>query len=319
MGGWTRRTVLGAGMGSLLAPGLARAQPARRSRLILLGTKGGPTPGRFRAPASNLLLVDGEPFVIDAPDGVASRLVQAGVDLASLKTIFITHHHSDHNAGLGALLLLAWGSGLQTPVDIYGPAPLGRLVRSQLAANDYDMRARIREEGRPPLAPLIRPHEVRAGPVLATDKVQVRCALADHLTVPNLAWRFDTPDRSFVFSGDTRPSDALIALARGADVLVHEVMLPSALGGIVDRNAPRVIDHILRSHTTTEELGRVAAAAGVRTVVLSHLVPAFPAITDEMWIAGVRRHFAGEIIVGRDMMEIHASLVDRSRAPSKEG
>jgi len=79
---WTRRMLLGAGGAALLAPSLAKAQPRRRSRLLLLGTKGGPTPSRFRAPASNLLVVDDEPYVIDAPDGVASRLVQAGPDLA---------------------------------------------------------------------------------------------------------------------------------------------------------------------------------------------------------------------------------------------
>jgi ribonuclease BN (tRNA processing enzyme) len=118
------------------------------------------------------------------------------------------------------------------------------------------------------------------------------------------AYRFGTPDRSFVFSGDTAPSDALIALARGADVLVHEAMLESALGTITDGNAPRLMDHLLRSHTTTEQLGRVAQAAGVRTLVLSHLVPALPTFTDAMWIEGVRRHYRGRIIVGRDMMEI---------------
>jgi ribonuclease BN (tRNA processing enzyme) len=296
--------VLGAGAAGLLAPRLASAQPARRSRLVLLGTKGGPTPSRFRAPASNLLVVDGESFVIDAPDGVASRLVQAGVDLARLKTIFITHNHSDHNAGLGALLLLAWGSGLQTPVDIYGPAPLRRLVAGHLAANAYDIEVRMAEEGRPPLAPLIRVHQISDGPVMATATIRVRCARADHYRAIDYAYRFDTPDRSFVFSGDTRPSDALIALARGADVLVHEAMLESALGQIVDRNAARLMDHLLGSHTTTEQLGRIAQAAGVRTVVLSHLVPAFPTINDAMWTEGVRRHFSGEIIVGRDMMEL---------------
>jgi ribonuclease BN (tRNA processing enzyme) len=305
MTGWTRRTVLGAGVASLLAPGLARGQGQRRSRLVLLGTKGGPTPGRFRAPASNLLVVDGEPYVIDAPDGVASRLVQAGVDLARLKSVFVTHNHSDHNAGLGALLILAWGSGLQTPVDIYGPAPLRRLVAGHLAANAYDISARRAEEGRPALPPLVRTHEIRAdGTLLRTDKVHVRCARADHYTVPDYAYRFDTPDRSFVFSGDTRPSEALIELARGADILVHEAMLTSALGAITDSNAPRLMDHLVRSHTTTEQLGRIAQAAGVRTLVLSHLVPAFPTITDQMWIEGVRRHFTGEILVGRDMMEL---------------
>lgn len=301
---WTRRMLLGAGGAALLAPSLARAQPPRRSRLILLGTKGGPTPSRFRAPASNLLVVDGEPYVIDAPDGVASRLVQAGVDLARLRNVFITHNHSDHNAGLGALLILTWGAGLQTPVDIYGPAPLERLVAAHLAANAYDIEVRMDEEGRPPLVPLVHTHEITGGPVMATDKVRVRCARADHYHVVDYAYRFDTPDRSFVFSGDTRPSEALIELARGADVLVHEAMLPSALGAITDGNAPRLMDHLLRSHTTTEELGRVAQAAGVGTVVLSHLVPALPTITDDMWSEGVRRHYLGRIIVGRDMMEI---------------
>ena len=301
---YTRRALLAAGTGAVAAPLLAQAAPSRRSRLVLLGTKGGPTPSRFRAPASNLLIVDGIPFVIDCPDGVAGRLVQAGVALDTLSEIFITHHHSDHVAGLGALLSLAWGSGLRTPVRVYGPEPMARVVGAQLAANAVDVALRVREEGRPQLAPLIHAREVSAGTVLATPRVRVSCAPVDHYTVPTRAYRFDTPDRSFVFSGDTRPSDALIALARGADVLVHEVMLVEALAGISDGNAPNLMDHLLRSHSTTEEVGQVAAAAGVRTLVLSHLVPALPSITDAMWSEGVRRHFHGEIIVGRDGMEI---------------
>jgi ribonuclease BN (tRNA processing enzyme) len=301
---FTRRALLAAGTGAVAAPLLAQAVAPRRSRLILLGTKGGPTPSRFRAPASNLLIVDGAPFVIDCPDGVASRLVQAGIALDTLSDIFITHHHSDHVAGLGALLSLAWGSGLRTPVTVYGPEPMARVLEAQLAANAVDMEVRVREEGRPPLAPLIHAREVSAGPILASPRVRVSCTQVDHYTVPTRAYRFDTPDRSFVFSGDTRPSEALIALARGADVLVHEVMLLEALNQIHDANAPNLMNHVLRSHSTTEEVGRVAAAAGARTLVLSHLVPALPSITDAMWTEGVRRHFHGEIIVGRDMMEL---------------
>lgn len=302
--GWTRRALLAGGAGALATSLFAQAPAPRRSRLVLLGTKGGPTPSRFRAPASNLLVVDGRPFVVDCPDGVAERLVRAGVSLDTLSDIFISHHHSDHVAGLGALLNLAWGSGLRTPVTVYGPEPMARVLAAQLAANAVDVELRVHEEGRPPLAPLIAAREVREGAILETPQVRVRAAPVDHYTVPARAYRFDTPDRSFVFSGDTRPSDALIALARGADVLVHEVMLVGALGGINDGNAPNLMDHLLRSHTTSEELGRVAAAAGVRTLVLSHLVPALPTITDAMWTEGVRRHFHGEIIVGRDMMEI---------------
>ncbi|QDZ06405.1 MBL fold metallo-hydrolase [Sphingomonas panacisoli] len=301
-------------MAAFLAPALSQGQDInhvlgkspRKSRLVLLGTKGGPTPSRFRAPASSLLVVGEDAYVIDCPDGVAGRLVQAGVDLAKLQNIFISHHHSDHVAGLGALLVLAWGSDLQTPLTVHGPPPLKRVLDAQIAANAYDIEVRIREEGRPPLAPLISGRTLsRPGMILETPNVQVHCAFGDHYTVPSIAFRFDTPDRSIVFSGDTRPSENLIELAKGADVLVHEVMLTSALTQIASGNAPALLDHLRRSHTTTEELGRVAAAAGVKTVVLSHLVPGgIPSISDEMWLEGVRRHFRGEIIVGRDMMEI---------------
>ena len=301
--------MLGAGAAGLLAPALAWTQPRaaqRRSRLILLGTKGGPTPSPLRAPASNLLIVDGVPYVIDAPDGVAERIVRAGVPLDRIGEIFITHNHSDHSAGLGALLVLAWGSGLRTPVTVRGPAPLARLVAAHLAANDYDIGIRMSEEGRIPLAPLVSTREIGGnGLVLQTPTVRVTCALADHYHVPNYAYRFDTPDRSFVFSGDTARSDAVIALARGADLLVHEAIMLSALGPIGnDGNAPDIMDHLVHSHSSAEDVGRVAAAAGVRTVVLTHLVPAGPQVTEAMWREGVRRHFRGEVIVGRDMMEI---------------
>ena len=303
---WTRRNVMAGGAALLAAPLGAQtaSRPPRRSRLILLGTKGGPTPSPFRAPASNLLVVDGEPFVVDCPDGVAGRLVRAGVDLATIANIFITHHHSDHVAGLGALLALAWGSGLRTPVTIHGPPPMAQVLAAHLAANAVDIEVRVREEGRPSLAPLVTAREVSGGVILDSRRARVRCVAVDHYTVPAFAYRFDTPDRSFVFSGDTRPSAALIDLARGADVLVHEAMLLDALGALRDGNAPTLREHLLRSHTTTEELGRVAAAAGVRTLVMSHLVPALPRISDAMWAEGVRRAFHGEIIVGRDMMEI---------------
>ena len=121
------------------------------------------------------------------------------------------------------------------------------------------------------------------------------------------AWRFDAPDRSVVLSGDTTYSPELIMLARGADVLVHEVMHLGGLDRLLARNpnAPTLRKHLLDSHTTTEQLGRVAAEAGVRTLVLSHFVPGDdPSITDAMWIEDVRKNFPGEIVVGRDLMTI---------------
>jgi ribonuclease BN (tRNA processing enzyme) len=121
------------------------------------------------------------------------------------------------------------------------------------------------------------------------------------------AYRFDAPDRSIVISGDTQRSEALVALARGADVLVHEAMIAAGVDRLV-ANVPNASDlkrSILSHHTTAEDAGRVAQAAGVGTLVLSHLVPAEdPTISDDVWIEAARRHFRGQVIVGRDLLEV---------------
>jgi len=303
---WTRRAVLGAVAAAAALPLSAQVPaPRRRSRLILLGTKGGPTPSKVRAPNANLLIVDDKPYLIDCPDGVSRQLVLAGVDPYRVEHVFLTHLHSDHMAGLAAFFLLAWGTGLQRPLTAYGPPQLDQVVKAALDFAGPDIGYRITEEGRPDLRKLVRSREIAgAATVLDAAPVRVTSAKTDHYRVPALAYRFDTPDRSFVFSGDTAPSPALIALAKGADVLVHEVLYEDVLDRITDPNAPNLRDHLVKSHTTTEQLGRIAAEAGVKTLVLSHLVPTYPEITDEMWTAKIRRNFSGEIIVGRDLMEI---------------
>src|SRR5262249_29230985 len=121
------------------------------------------------------------------------------------------------------------------------------------------------------------------------------------------AYRFDAPDRSVVLSGDTTYSPELIALAKGADVLVHEVMLLGGLDHLLSRNpnAPTLRKHLIDSHTTTEQLGHVAAEAGVKTLVLSLWVPGdAPSTTDALWPADVQKIFSGEIVVGPDLMTI---------------
>jgi ribonuclease BN (tRNA processing enzyme) len=173
----------------------------------------------------------------------------------------------------------------------------------------YDIETRIADQGDPPLAPLIHVHELTAaGLVMQDENVKVTCALVDHPPVtPAFAYRFDSADRSIVISGDTHRSDNLVKLAQGAEILVHEAIWVPAVDGIVARSAnPALLKkHLLDSHTSVEDAGRVAAAAGVKTLVLSHLVPADdPAVTDQMWIDAARPYFKGEIIVGRDLMEL---------------
>jgi ribonuclease BN (tRNA processing enzyme) len=231
------------------------------------------------------------------------------VPLSAVRHVFITHQHSDHNADYGNLLLLAWASGLQQRVDTWGPPPLVRMTSLFFEMNAYDINTRISDEGRVPLIPLVHPHEITGGGVVIKDQnVTVTSALVEHPPVtPAFAYRFDAPDRSIVISGDTRRSDALIRLARGSDVLVHEAMYPSSIDRLVATlaNGAALKKSILSHHTSAEEVGRVAEEAGVKTLVLSHLVPAEDvSLTDQMWIDAVSRAYKGRIIVGKDLLEI---------------
>jgi ribonuclease BN (tRNA processing enzyme) len=292
-----------------LAPLRLMGGPAPRSRLILLGTAGGPTPKPDRAAPASAIVVDGVVYVIDCGNGVARQMVKAGLDLGAIRHVFVTHQHSDHNADYGNLLWLAWSARLHTRVDTWGPPPLAAMTRDFLRMNEYDIQTRIKDEGRPPLAPLIVPHELsRAGLVMRDERVKVTAALVAHPPVaPAFAYRFDCPDRSIVFSGDTRPTPALVELARGADVLVHEVMYAPALEKLIasEPNAERLREHLLASHTTTEQVGRVATEAGVKTLVLNHFVPGGdPALTDEVWRDAVASHFQGRLVIGRDLLEL---------------
>ena len=254
-------------------------------------------------------MIDGAAYVIDCGDGVARQLAFAGVPLPTLRHVFLTHQHSDHTADYGNLMWLAWAAGLRTRVDTWGPPPLEKMTRLFFEMNAADIDTRIADEGRVPLAPLVHVHELTAaGLVFQDERVKVTAALVRHPpVVPAFGYRFDTADRSIVISGDTAPSDALIALAHGADVLVHDAMFPAGVDRLVANvaNAATLKQSILSHHTSAEDAGRVAQAAGVKTLVLSHFVPPDdPAITDDMWLAAARTHFRGTVVVGKDLLEI---------------
>ena len=140
------------------------------------------------------------------------------------------------------------------------------------------------------------------------ENVEVTAALVNHPPIrPVFAYRFDTPDRLIVFSGDTTPCDGLIRLAQGADVLVQDAVYTPAVEKMcaVLPDPEKLLRHILQGHATTVQAGEIARAAGVKTLVLASLTPADdPSISDEMWIEGARAHFDGTIIVGKDLLEI---------------
>src|SRR5215510_15471278 len=279
------------------------------TRLILLGTKGGPSLGEGRKNSSTLLLISGAPYVVDCGYGASRQLKAASVAGNGPRYIFITHHHADHNLDYGPMIYNAWAAGLPVQVDAYGPPGLERITRAFFEYTRFDSDTRIDDEGRPDLRKLVSVHEFRRpGVVLQNDDVKVTCVQVRHPPIKQAyAYRFDARDRSVVISGDTTYAPELADFARGADVLVHEVMYLPGVETLLKRvsNASRLREHLMASHTTTEEVGRIAARARVKTLVLSHFVPGDdPSVTDDQWTEGVRKHFNGRVIVGKDLMEV---------------
>lgn len=300
------------GAAALAAASLSRFGFAQspRTRLVLLGTGGGPrVTAKGRAKPSTLIVANNVPCVIDCGDGVALQYVRAGFALDALRYVFITHHHSDHNLDYGNLIYAGWAAGLRTPVDAYGPPPLARMTEAYFELNRFDIETRIADEGRVDLRKLLTAHEFdRNGLVMQNADVKVTAARVRHPPIEQAyAYRFDAADRSIVVSGDTTYSPELIALAKGADVLVSDAMHLAGIENLLKKvpNAATLREHLLASHIVTEDLGKLAAEAGVKTLVLSHLVPGDdPSISDAMWTEGVRKHYGGTIVVGRDLLEV---------------
>jgi ribonuclease BN (tRNA processing enzyme) len=304
----SRRGFIGAAALAALRPLRAFAQSG--TRLVLLGTGGGPrVTAKGRAKPATLIVANGIPYVVDCGDGVALQLVRAGIALDALRYVFITHHHSDHNLDYGNLIYDAWAAGLRKPVDTYGPPPLAAMTEAYWQLNRFDIETRIADEGRVDLRKLVTAHEFeKDGQVMRNEDVRVTAARVRHPPIDNaFAYRFDCPGRSIVISGDTAYAPSLVELAKGADVLVCEAMHLGGLEALLKKvpNAATLREHLLASHTVTEEVGKMAAEAGVKTLVLSHLVPSDdPSITEEMWIEGARKYYKGTIVVGRDLLEV---------------
>lgn len=310
----TRRQFISAAAGfaayTSLVGRVAFSRQKNSTRVILLGTKGGPRVGEAgRSNPATLVLINDVPYLVDCGYGASKQLITAGVGIDRLRYLFITHHHSDHNLEFGTLIYNSWITGIPTHVDAYGPPGLTAMAADFFNYLKFDIDTRIVDEGRPDPRKLVTTHEFsKPGIVMVNDDVKVSSCLVRHPPITqSYAYRFDAKDRSVVISGDTAYAPELAEFAKGADVLVHEIMYLPGVEALVRRlpNAQRLREHLLAAHTLPEDVGKIAAQAGVKTLVLSHFVPGDVAsITDEQWAQGVRTHFKGRVIVGKDLMEI---------------
>ncbi|TPI45958.1 MBL fold metallo-hydrolase [Mesorhizobium sp. B2-9-1] len=281
-------------------------------RLVLLGSKGGPAlrPGG-PWPTSSLLELGGRTIVVDCGLGVTRGLVDAGLNLKALDLIFVTHLHSDHVLELGPLIHTAWTAGLATPVTVFGPPGTGHYWQCFCQAMEFDIEIRIIDEGRPDIRDLITVGEFGEGSVLDERGLTVTALRVDHPPVTDcFALRFEQGGKSVVFSADTAFFPPLAEFAKGADILVHEAMLEEGVERLVARtgNGARLREHLLASHSFADEAGRIASEAGVKRLVLNHLIPADdPAIGEADWTAAVRKTWSGDLTIARDGLVVGLS------------
>ena len=280
------------------------------NRIILLGTKGGPRMSKGSAwPTSSVLQMAGRIYLIDAGLGVTRQYVEAGLQLNDISNILITHHHSDHNLELGPLLHTAWTSSPLKGINIYGPPGLNALLDGFFAANEFDIETRMADEKQADIRGMIHSQEITEGHVFSDDLVEVTALRVSHPPIEHAyAYKFKSADKTVVFSGDTCYFPALGDFAKDADVLVHEAMHRGGIDALCERLKdvkPNLKAHLVASHTYTEDVGRIAAAAGVGHLMLNHFVPSDdPNLTADDFAAGVRENYDGAITVGHDLCEL---------------
>src|SRR5215471_2027133 len=298
------------------------AAASRGTRLIMLGTVAGPPPRPHRAQSSSLLIVNGALYVIDAGDGVARRIAKAGFNVRDVGTIFITHHHDDHTAGLGTLMSAAWDNQRTTPINIYGPPRTEDLVKAAVQYFTISAEIRIADGGRTiPIERLFFGHDVGPGVVYEDANIKVTAIENTHFAFHKVAaagkhksysYRFDTPGRVIVFTSDAGPFDVLVDLAKGADLLVSEAnsieqrmqdLIRSGQWQVMTaQEQARIKRQMAEGHLSMEDVGKIAARAAVKTVVLSHLT--WKADDDySTWADEVKKNFSGPVLIAKDLKE----------------
>lgn len=281
------------------------------NRLILLGTKGGPRIGKGTSwPTSNLLVVEGKPYLIDAGLGVTRQVCNAGFLPYDIDRIFITHNHSDHNLELGGFIQTGWTSGSVSDIRIYGAPGVANLMEHFLLSQSFDINIRVEDEGAKDLRKILTWKEIQEGPVYEDERVVVSCLRVVHPPVYHCyALKFETAAGTVVFGADTTYFPPLAEFAKDADILVHEAMFVPGAKEICEYMKlvkPKLWEHFEASHTTCEDVGRIASQAETRHLVLNHYVPDIGdrGATAENFEQAVATNFDGKITVGRDLMEI---------------
>lgn len=272
-----------------------------KTRVVLLGT-GTPGPTPDRSGPATAIVVNDVAYLVDFGPGVVRRANAAFLDRdvkalepTKLRVAFVTHLHSDHTVGYPDLIFTPWTIGRRAPLEVYGPRGLKAMTEHILEAYRVDIETRTNPEGNQRSFPEghgVNAHEIGPGVIYKDSNVTVTAFSTKH-AMESYGYRFDTPDRSIVISGDTNPTQETINVCHGCDVLIHEAHSPAWLA-----TRPGYFQQFaVKFHTTTTELAELAARARPRLLILYHYASLSPEdLYDEM-LARYQGHF----VVGRDL------------------
>ena len=282
--------------------GAAQRAPAPASDstvIVMLGT-GTPRPLPDVWGPATAVLVGNRVFLVDAGVGVERRLAAAGLPVNGVTAAFITHLHSDHVLGLPDLIFTSWVVGRSRPFPVYGPHGLAPMTEHLYAAFSEDIQIRtegLEHESRDGYR--IDVHEIGPGVVYDSAGVRVTAFLVNHGEWREAyGYRFDTPGRSMVISGDTRPSEELVRMATGVDVLIHEVQGSDSTRPPGNRTASEWAAYVRAYHTTALQLGELAARAHPGLLIVYHDGRRTPA---DQILADIRRSYSGPVVLAADL------------------
>ena len=288
--------------------------PLKDIRVTLLGTASGPRVHVGLAGISTLVEAGGERFLFDAGRGFMQRLVQAGFPMNAVTNLFLTHLHSDHIVDVPDLMLTPWSAAPErkVPLEVWGPHGTRDMMRhlEEAFAFDIHMRRDVDESFSPDGIRVVA-RDIREGKVYERNGVTVTAFLVTHgLVKPSYRYRVDYAGRSVALSGDTSPSDNLVAFCKGVDVLIQEAIDLDVLRRLVP-NQQRM-EAIVKRHTTPEKAAGVFSRVSPRLAVFSHS-PGTAVIVEQ-----TRRSYAGRVEMGEDLMVIDIGDEVRVRPRSAE-
>jgi ribonuclease BN (tRNA processing enzyme) len=290
-------------------------------RWTTLGTAGGPIPTLERSEPSNLLDAAGLAILVDAGDGTVGQMARAGRSVGEIRSVFLSHLHLDHTAGLAGVVGLRWMNEHPGEITIYGPPGTNEVVAGIVASMEPPSRIGF-GIGQAPSRPAdrIKSVELKDGQVVTLGQLAVRVVANNHydgtgkeaqrVNALAFSYRFELGDRSITYTGDTGPDARVTALAKGTDLLVSEVIEVDQMIAAIRAQRPDLDDtglagtrlHFSTHHVTPEEVGRMAAEAGARRVVLTHyVIPGPLGMSAHSLHSKVRASYAGAVDLARDL------------------